>query len=267
MQLKIILSILLVFNFIFVNAQTQDSDPYQYDKKTDIILFSAGAATLGLGVYLNSQVPPLTVEEIGLLDKNAVNRLDRISTGYASASAQVASDYVLFSSLALPSAFLASQKTRKHFVKIGVMYTQVLLLNAGLTDLTKKLFLRTRPLAYNPDFGIENKLAKDARYSFFSGHVSAVASSSFFAAKVFSDYFPNSKWKRVVWGTAIVTPMVTSFFRIKAGKHYPTDVIVGYAVGASIGYFIPHLHQKIRKKSPNVNLSVLPTGGYFSWRF
>ena len=38
-------------------------------------------------------------------------------------------------------------------------------------------------------------------------------------------------------------PAVTGYLRFKAGKHFPTDIIVGYGVGATIGYLVPELHK------------------------
>jgi membrane-associated phospholipid phosphatase len=36
---------------------------------------------------------------------------------------------------------------------------------------------------------------------------------------------------------------VTGLSRINTHNHFPTDAIVGYIVGAAIGYLIPELHK------------------------
>jgi len=42
--------------------------------------------------------------------------------------------------------------------------------------------------------------------------------------------------------------------------HFPTEIILGTAIGAAIGVLIPHLHKITRK---NKDLSIVPfTGGY-----
>jgi membrane-associated phospholipid phosphatase len=46
-----------------------------------------------------------------------------------------------------------------------------------------------------------------------------------------------------VWGAAAIIPAVVAYFRIKAGKHFLTDNLVGYAVGATVGVLVPRLHQ------------------------
>jgi membrane-associated phospholipid phosphatase len=37
--------------------------------------------------------------------------------------------------------------------------------------------------------------------------------------------------------------MATAILRVRAGKHFWTDVLVGYGVGASIGLAVPLMHK------------------------
>jgi membrane-associated phospholipid phosphatase len=37
-------------------------------------------------------------------------------------------------------------------------------------------------------------------------------------------------------------PLTTGLMRYKAGKHFWTDVLIGYAVGALVGVGVPALH-------------------------
>jgi len=246
--LKSICSLLFFFSFYPLFAQ--DTSPYQYDKKNDIIVYSASATTLGLSYYLHEEkLEVLSEDFIQTLDRNSVNKFDRVATRFSSVSASNVSDAFLISSAIAPGFLFTSKKVRKDF---GKKYT------------TK----RTRPLVYNPEFELADKTNKSARRSFFSGHTSAVASNSFFTAKVFSDYFPDSKWKPLVWGVAATAPAITGYLRVRAGKHFPTDVIAGYALGAGIGILIPHLHKRVDNVfSENLSFSVGPTGGYFIYWF
>ena len=125
------------------------------------------------------------------------------------------------------------------------------------TDLLKSSIKRTRPYAYNPNFPKEEKYKKNAQKSFISGHASLTAANTFFFAKVFSDYYPNSKWKPLVWTIAVTIPAWTGVERVLAGKHFPSDVISGYIFGAACGYFIPHMH-KIVGTEQAINLQAMP---------
>lgn len=127
------------------------------------------------------------------------------------------------------------------------MQAETILLTTGLITLTKTIVYRPRPFTYNTSVPIDNKLNYNARESFFSGHVATSASMSFFTATTFSAYFPHSPLKPFVWTYAIVWPAATGYFRYAAGKHFPTDILTGYVVGAVTGILIPKIHQKIRK--------------------
>ena len=35
----------------------------------------------------------------------------------------------------------------------------------------------------------------------------------------------------------------TGYLRYAAGRHYPTDILVGAAMGAFVGYLVPSLHE------------------------
>lgn len=268
MAIKTIINFLFLFFFLapVFNLQAQYESPYKCTKKKDAIIYSIGSTGLGVGYYLHTKAPVLNVEQIELLDKNLINRFDRIATTYSSMKAKKASDVFFYGALAMPSLFAFSKKMRKDAKSISLMYGETLFLTVGITAITKKSVLRVRPYAYNPDFDISTKLEKNASFSFFSGHASVVAASSFFTAKVFADYHPDSKWKPVVWGAAATIPAITGYLRVRAGKHFPTDVITGYAVGAMIGILIPQIHKR-KKRNENVQLSVNPMGGYFSLRF
>jgi membrane-associated phospholipid phosphatase len=237
---------ILMVSFI-LNSYGQS--PYQLNWEKELLAFGTGATTFGLGVYLRNQTPRYTPNQIESLNKNSINGFDRGAINHYSVAAHNASDVFFYGSYGLPLLFLAQKKTRKDMGTIALLWGETILLNSGLTILSKYSFRRTRPFVYNPDVPINDKLTWHAKSSFFSGHTSTAASNTFFIAKVFSDYYPDSKWKPVVWGAAVLIPATTGFLRVKAGKHFPTDVIAGFAIGAAVGYFVPHFHKK--KKMDN----------------
>ncbi len=87
------------------------------------------------------------------------------------------------------------------------------------------------------------KIDPEARLSFFSGHASNTAAMSFFTAQTLVQNRPDMQNKGLVWATAATLPALTALWRVKAGKHFPTDVIVGYGIGALIGVLVPNLHR------------------------
>ncbi|HFA48205.1 MAG TPA: phosphatase PAP2 family protein [Bacteroidetes bacterium] len=270
MKRRAILNLVILF---FSIGCCKGQDIYQVKWKKEIPYIMTGTITFGTGLYLESQTSIYTLQEINSLDKNAIVSFDRRAAGHNSNTAHKASNYLFYGSAGLPLFFLADKKGRDNIHHIAVLYGETIFITAGLTLLTKYSTRRTRPFVYNSDADNNKKFKTTAKGSFFSGHASITAANTFFTAKIFSDLYPDSKWKPAVWGLAAAIPAATGYLRVKAGKHFPTDVIAGYAVGASVGLLVPHFHLARKggktKKGSKKDLSFYggPDGLYLSCRF
>ena len=71
-----------------------------------------------------------------------------------------------------------------------------------------------------------------------------------------TDIHGDSVWTKILWGSSLTVAAMTSYARVKAGKHYPTDIIASAVVGFAIGYMIPTLHKK--NKNDRVSLIIVP---------
>ncbi len=249
-MLKMI-SLLMLFVLLTASSavgQEDDHDhshsPYQFNWKHETAIAAATVVYFGGGVALDYTRSGLTHDQIAALDPNDVNRFDRRAIGNSLEKGTLVSDILLGTSFVLPTAVLAVKRCRADALLIGLMWVEVAGLTLGTTEYVKSLVLRTRPFAYDPNVSIEEKTDRDTRMSFFSGHTSATAAFSFFGAKVFSDYSDNTLHKTLVWSLAITLPAVVGYLRVRASRHFPTDVIAGYAIGATIGYMVPFLHKR-----------------------
>jgi membrane-associated phospholipid phosphatase len=142
------------------------------------------------------------------------------------------------------------------------MTAELLLLNGGFNGIIKSSALRTRPFVYNPDVSLELKTQKKARFSFYSAHTSTTASLTFFTARLFAGYLTDTKTKTLIWIGAVTYPALTGYLRLETGRHFRTDVITGYILGAFFGYIIPDLH-----RITNDRLSFRPSFGEGSYQF
>jgi membrane-associated phospholipid phosphatase len=221
--------------------------PYKVSFKREIPYLTASAVLLGSGLFIKSinEETPFTVEELNNLDPNKINSFDRGAVYNNSSTARRYSDYALLTGALLPLYFLANHNTRTDFIPLLVMSAEVYAITSTLALNSKFAFNRSRPLAYNPEFSNETRMGKTSKLSFFSGHTAQTAGLSFFMAKVISDYHPNMAigQKVGIWSFAVALPAVTGYLRVKGGKHFNTDVLTGYAIGAIIGWAIPHLHK------------------------
>ena len=231
--------------------------PYSVSFKKEIPYLITGLGLLGSGLLIKSinEEAPFTIDELNNLDPSKINRFDRGAVYNNSSTARANSNYTLMAGALLPLYFLSNHNTRYDFIPLLVMGAEVYTITSTLALNSKYTFNRTRPLAYNPEFSDDIRTGKTSKLSFFSGHTAQTAGFSFFTAKVVTDYHPDMRksFKAIIWSGAIALPALTGYFRIKGGKHYNTDVITGFAVGAAVGWLIPHLHKK--KES---NLSVAP---------
>lgn len=103
---------------------------------------------------------------------------------------------------------------------------------------------------------MEQRLDHRNSNSFYSGHTANTAMASFFMAMVYADMHPELGSKR--WwlcGAAVVPPALAGYYRVQAGKHFPSDVLIGAAMGAAKGILVPELH---RRKLCAERFSLLP---------
>ena len=243
----------LLFMAQFAICQSKES-PYELETKKEFICIGTGLALSSSGLILNGTISPLTVQQIDQLDPSSIGKIDRGAIHYYSPKAGKRSDQLQVVGWLMPFAFAVPKSTRNDFWTIGLMSLETMLLTQGITGVFKSSVQRVRPFAYNENVPFEDKMSIKAKRSFFSGHTSNYATLSFFTAKVISDYSSNRNVKIVVWSLAATSSAFMGHWRVKAGKHFPTDVIAGYLVGAGVGILVPHLH----KKGPSKSLSISP---------
>jgi len=241
----------------------KNGSPYKIGWKEDLpfLIVGAGLATTGFVLKYTNDTEPFTVSELETLDRNDVNSFDRSATYNWDEQAAQVSDYLFLTTLVLPAVFLINHHTRSDIGPLLLMGLEVASINFGTTAGVKNLVNRTRPYVYNADLSDDQRTDAQSRLSYFSGHTSVTASFSFFMAKVMNDYHPGMKTglKVGLWAFAAAIPATTGYLRVKSGKHFKTDVITGYAIGAFTGWIIPHLHLKKNFKS---SLSVYPVRIY-----
>lgn len=253
--------LLLALVFLPVLGFAQDS-PYHLSWPREAVFGGGGIGVLVLSDVLKSQVPLRPLSE---LPARNINGLDRIATGLNSELAGTFSDVGLYGTIGLPALFLTGTRTRSSFGRIGVLYLEAAAINVGLTNLIKTTARRPRPYVYADDFPANAVLSRNDQAAFLSGHTSETATACFFTARVFADYYPDSPFKPYAWTLAAAIPATVGFLRVRAGRHYPTDVLAGYALGTAVGLLVPTLHKRpLRVKG----WTLAPTGNgvRVAWR-
>ena len=263
MKLKRACVALFIFALLSNRLFAQDRPfPYELNNK-DLLLLPLGLGMTLFGESLCDNYRTITYEEIASLDRNDVNAFDRSATYNWSPQWDGRSDrfrdVMVYSSLfllAVPPLFHAKLS------EVGIVATMFIessLFLTGFTYLTKATVGRKRPYVYNTDLSIEERYAmggNDAYFSFYSGHTAAAFAVATFLSKVMTDIHGDSIWTKLLWGSSLTVAAMTGYARVKAGKHFPTDVIASAVVGFAIGYLVPTLHKK--KKNDRVSLIISP---------
>lgn len=227
-------------------APTRAGHPfYDHDRSTDLAVGALGVGLFGAGFLLDRTSDPLTPAEIAALEPVRLNRLDRTAVDNWSPGADQASDYLVSASIAAPLTLLFSEPGRDQSGVIGVMYLETMLLNSGLTYLLKNTVARPRPYVYSSDSEVPLALqmSRTSRRSFPSGHTSRAFASLVFLATVHDRLHPGAGANDWIWGACLATAATTGYLRYAAGKHFPTDILAGAAIGGFAGWVVPRWHE------------------------
>lgn len=257
MKPKSYLSSLFAMIICFNSFGQGNDSPYETDLIKDGIYITTGLGLNVLGVLLIQNKDALTEAEVNALSEDDIWKVDRWAAGNYSDKANSDSYIPMFTSFALPLALMLNENERSHAGQISVLFVESMATTGALFSITAALVEKSRPLVYNSSIPIEERIDNDEQRSFFAGHTAATAAATFFAAKVFNDFNPDSPLRPYVWGLAAAIPATVGYLRIQAGKHFLTDNIIGFAVGAASGILIPELHKK-----KNENLEIYPTMGF-----
>jgi membrane-associated phospholipid phosphatase len=238
-------------------------------------IFIVGIPATLIGAPLITNKSKLTIAELQTLNRNDINPIDRwalnLDPSKMSYYANL-SDDMLAGIILLPGLTLFDHNIRQDWLDIALMYaeTQIIVNDIYLYSPFGPLFQnRYRPAVYYDALGTSGaRMTAWNRSSFYSGHVASAAAATFFTAKVFCDYYPDLGYKKyLLYGAAAIVPLIEGYLRMKALDHFPSDILVGFGVGALCGILIPELHRiKIENVSMGLYSSPVGTGISLTWQ-
>jgi membrane-associated phospholipid phosphatase len=126
-----------------------------------------------------------------------------------------------------------------------LIYGETLSATLALNSVTKYLVARPRPYVYSADPRVmryADRQRNDSHLSFFSGHSAMTFAAAVSGSYLFTQTSPDRGARAAVWGTELFLAATTAGLRVRAGQHFPSDVLVGAVVGAGLGAGIPALH-------------------------
>ena len=220
------------------------NSPYTTSFKKDAPIIAAGVGLTAFGVYLIQNKKDLTAEQLISKTKDNVPFFDRGNAGFYSKKTNDASYIPFETAFAMPVVLMLINKNeRQMFRQIFGLYVETMAITGSMFTIAAGTVNRSRPLVYSTTAPLPTRLAGKSQRSFYAGHTAATSAATFFAARVFQDFNPDSKAKPYVWTVAAIIPAVTGYLRYKAGMHFLSDNILGYVIGAGTGILIPKWHK------------------------
>lgn len=171
-------------------------------------------------------------------DPREVNSFDRGAIGNASDAAGVASD--------ITAALAAIGPVTLDLVDVGatpvllediVILSETLAVNGALVTIAKYTTQRPVPRVYL----LQAPGTPGGYRSFYSGHTSFAFAALSSAAMTWTLRHGPSPWP---WVITLLLGASVAVERVLGGYHFPTDVLVGAAMGTAVGIGIPWLHQR-----------------------
>ena len=217
---------------------------YQLQWEIDVPLFAIGAA-LALGREIrstNGSAPAYCTTTPEGCNEDDLNPIDKPFAGTYDESWSKATDIVLWTMAAAPWPMLWIDNSFLNAVNdITIIYESALtaLALSGLATLSAS---RPRPFVYGTKAPEDVRNSPNGSLSFVSGHTTAafaLSTSTFWT--IYRRHGSGTyAWTTLGVGTALASSVGVG--RVLAGKHFPTDVVTGAAVGAAVGTLIPALH-------------------------
>lgn len=239
-----------------IKNKADQVSPYSLTWKIDGIIAGSGLSLRLTGEFLPQKNLLLNKDETNNFNANDIIWFDRGAINKFKPELINLSTSMNYFAFISPLSLFFSQPIRKDFLTIATMFVETRLYAEALPMITKKLLPRYRPYVFSEKFDFETKEKFNDSRSFFSNQSAYVFSSAVFTAKVFNDFYPESKARYWIWGSTLTAATAISIFRHEIGIHYFSDLFVGAAIGSTLGYLIPHLHLN---KTKETNLSLAPS--------
>lgn len=249
MKRALLLTTILILSTTTAGRAAAEGTPrsaYQLSWELDapILLIAGGIAASFL--ILDETAPPACAP---LCDRSHVNAFDHPFAGRYSATWTTVGDVATVATLVLvPAGLLAGEPTRGGLGDLLVVGEAVLITSALQVQASYAVG-RPRPRVYGENAPLDERNDANAARSFFSGHAAnclagtMVASTALFRTG-------HRGWAWAVLSVGLAGSALVGISRVAGGGHFPSDVLVGYAVGAGVGIALPALHTRKLELGP-----------------
>jgi membrane-associated phospholipid phosphatase len=218
-----------------VGATRMDSRVvYRLRPSADAAVIATAALAISVPTLLASDI----IHRRCPCDPSEINGFDRGAVGNHSTFADVTSDVTAVLVMAGPPLLdLVDVGSGEAFYSDAAVFAETLLVNGALVEIAKYTFQRPLPRTYAGDRSLID--SPGGYRSFYSGHTSTAFAALTASAMTLRLRYGERVWP---WLVALFIGSSVAVERVAAGRHFPTDVLVGAVVGSGVGIVVPALH-------------------------
>ncbi len=215
-----------------------------YEANVDVPL-TVGAGAVFAGLYFGgSRQPRFTAEPW-----EPLGGIDALAVDHEVPAFNEVADIALYASMALGLAASVADGSPGSRDDRALLYVESMLVNGFFVEALKAAVDRPRPLT-----ATEGVRGPDDMLSFPSGHAAFSTCAAMTTARFVDlrhDLGPGGK--AAVYGGATAIGLGMGALRVAGGKHHPSDVLAGAALGGAVGWLVPELHRPGRSVTASMD--------------
>jgi len=242
-----------VISQVFARAAAAQEPPppppsraYQLRLDLDLSVVLIAGATSSSFFFLN-EAPGVACAPH--CDRSKVNAFDRPAAGLYHPQWSTPGDVATAATLLVPLTVIVVDEGLADGLNDDLVVAESALVSSGLQTMLSYAVARPRPRVYSDDAPLAARSNANAGRSFFSGHVANTVATSVAALRTYQRlHRPVLGW--TLLGVGLAGSGFVGFARVASGAHFPSDVVVGAAVGVGMGLALPALHDSPLRMTP-----------------
>jgi membrane-associated phospholipid phosphatase len=228
-----------------LQAAPAEPRPFEFSWPRETALLASGLTGHFIGHYRLTHMDPVRPSETRRAD---IPAWERWAAGNYSPAADLASDglsMIIGPAMVYADAWHAwrGEGTWRPFGEDFLILAQAASWNSALNLNIRAERVHPRPLVYGTKAPASERSKPEAAGSFYSGHASGAFLGAVYVATVYPLRHPEFEHRGWLWAGSLALATTVSALRVPAGKHFPSDLIAGAAMGSLIGLGFAQLHR------------------------
>lgn len=240
-----ITTIACLFNTISA-IPAAEGNPFDFHWPRETALLATGLTGQVVGQYRLSRMEPARPEELRRAD---LSPLDRWNAGTWNPRADAAGDILVWGvggAMIYADAWhwARGEGTRQPLLEDLLIMAQAFAWNSAVNLNIRAGRVHPRPFVYGTGAPESQRAKGEAAGSFYSGHAASAFLGAVYVSTVYPLRHPDFEHKTWLWAGSLTAATGVAALRVAAGKHFPSDVIAGAAMGSLIGLGFVQLHRR-----------------------